>query len=70
MKAPVKKWEARPISPTCEVLFGGVYCGQPTDFAYPAMRCGFMALCSDHAQRHHPHVIAIEELIKKGEKFA
>lgn len=76
-------WTTRPISPTCEVLppQSGVHfskdsmarehmCDRATSFAYPAMGGGWMALCDNHAQKHHPHCIAIEKLIEDGETFA
>lgn len=70
-KAP--GWETAPISCTCEHLGGTTqqptFCGEPTDFVYPTMGGGWMALCGFHARPHHPHIFPIERVIGSGEKF-
>lgn len=66
-------WKTEPISCTCEVLrpYAGVLCDKPTTHAYPAMGCGWMALCARHAQKHIKHggAIPTDELILRGEKW-
>lgn len=71
-KAP--GWKTAPISCTCEHLGGSTkqptFCGQPTDYAYPAMGGGWQALCTLHARPHMPRIFPIEEVIASGEVFA
>lgn len=50
-------WSARPISRTCErvIWHSGtlvVFCGRPTEKAYPAHGGGFCALCEVHGRKH------------------
>jgi len=74
---PSSTWRTAPISCTCEVKVAtnpdpetGL-CNDPTDYAYPAMGSGWMALCARHAQPHLSvsGVIGVDELINRGEKF-
>lgn len=70
-----KAWKSAPISPTCEVMMGRegdriIFFIRPTDFAYPCQGSGWMALCSQHAEKHQPHVKTVEELVKDGEEWA
>lgn len=67
-----KGWKTAPISPVCEQLAGSLSgkatpCCSPTDFAYPAMGGGWMALCGFHGRKHRAFPIA--DLIKSGEVF-
>lgn len=71
------KWETRPINSTCEYILNGghvgadgmiCYCGEATSYAYPAMGCGWTALCEFHG-RKHPNIQHINELITNGETF-
>jgi hypothetical protein len=66
-----KKWKTAPISATCQVLRGHKLCDLPTEFAYPAMGGGWMALCYRHGLQHVGSGGAqkIEVLITNGEKF-
>lgn len=67
-------WKTAPISPTCEYMDGSEkqprFCGKPTDFAYPAFREGWCALCVFHAKPLHPSIFRIEEVIHSGERFS
>lgn len=64
-------WQTRPISATCEFGIAGVRCHAPTAAAYPAMGCGWMALCDRHAAQHRPHgIFEINDLIESGEIVA
>lgn len=67
----IKKWTTAPISPTCEVLTGTGHamCDSVTEYAYPAMGGGWMALCGAHGIKHLPHASHVSDLILKGEKF-
>lgn len=69
-KTKQETWTTRPISPTCEILRCYGACEKPTEYAYPAMGGGWMALCFKHGQKHLPHATHIEELIKRGETFS
>lgn len=67
-------WTTAPISPTCEHLEAEasgvpIYCGRPTDYAYPAMGGGWQAFCKVCARPHHPEIFRIDDLIKAGEVF-
>lgn len=70
-KTKPEVWTTRPISPTCEMLRLYGACDKPTEYAYPAMGGGWMALCFKHGQKHLKHGGAkhIEDLIRNGETF-
>lgn len=52
------------ISATCEVLSGPNRspCGALASYGYPAMRGGFMALCTFHAYPHERYVLLVGEI--------
>jgi len=73
-----KNWLSQPISPTCEVLVMQVrnglayheFCGEPTDYVYPANPCGWVTLCTKHGIKHYPNgAYKIEDVISSGETF-
>ena len=58
------------VSATCEVWLGRgseSACGKPTTHAYPAMGGGYMALCTEHAQKHLRYCVTFEAA-RRGEK--